>query len=191
MRPVRLYASDRQLCCEPGVVRARPRGAAEQPLVSKYVALLLDEEERRPMGTVTFIQDAADASSPTRVLVSLRGLPAGPHGLHVHEFGDISDGCMTAGAHWNPDGTLHGGRYDERGVRHVGDLGNVVAGSDGRAVEDFVVADLPLAGNRGILGRALVLHYGQDDLGRGNHEDSHTTGNSGGRMACGVIGVSK
>lgn len=186
------------------LVRVRPAGHVAFERAATYVrqptragapvvklsALLLDEKERKPVGIVIFEQ-AAGADAPTRVHVRLTGLPPGAHGLHVHEFGDISDGCMTAGAHWNPDGSVHGGRNDPPHRRHVGDLGNVVADESGNVDEEFVIGDMPLMGSRGILGRALVLHYGQDDLGKGGHADSLTTGNSGGRMACAVIGVAK
>lgn len=153
----------------------------------EYVASLRDEETGRAFGTVAFAQQVT--GGPTNVRVDLSGLPAGKHGLHVHEYGDVSGGCMSAGAHWNPDSTDHGGRS---GTRHVGDLGNVTADvASGVVKEEFDVADLPLLGPRGILGRALVLHFDEDDLGLGPHEDSKTTGHSGGRMACGVIGVAK
>lgn len=48
---------------------------------------------------------------------------------------------------------------------------------------------ISLSGDRCILGRAVVVHEGEDDLGRGGHKDSKTTGNAGGRVACGIIGV--
>lgn len=154
--------------------------------VVQYVASLRDEDTGRTFGAVTFSQPAT--GGPTTVSVKLAGLPPGRHGLHVHEYGDISGGCMSAGAHWNPDNTDHGGRS---GVRHVGDLGNVNANSAGVVDEIFNVADMPLMGPRGILGRALVLHFDEDDLGLGSFADSKTTGHSGGRMACGVIGIAK
>jgi Cu-Zn family superoxide dismutase len=71
----------------------------------------------------------------------------------------------------------------------VGDLGNIKAGDDGVAKVEFLdpVVDLT-GGPRGIVGRSLVVHEGQDDFGRGRDEESVKTGNSGARMCCGVIG---
>ena len=75
-------------------------------------------------------------------------------------------------------------------IRHVGDLGNVTAGEDGVAkyeLEDHLVQ---LSGETSVIGRSFVVHAGIDDLGQGGHELSPTTGNAGGRLACGVIGLS-
>ena len=74
-------------------------------------------------------------------------------------------------------------------MRHVGDLGNVEAGENGEAeynAEDTLVT---LFGPYSVLGRSCVLHANVDDLGLGGHELSSTTGNAGGRVACGVIGT--
>lgn len=119
---------------------------------------------------------------------SITGLAAGEYGFHVHELGDI-DTCTSAGAHFNPDENNHAGREDP--VRHVGDLGNVVfVGSDTAvAALDYVDTVIALRGRNNILGRTLVLHEERDDLGLGGLDVSLTTGNAGGRVACGVIGI--
>ena len=101
----------------------------------------------------------------------------GLHGFHVHEFGDNTNGCMSAGPHFNPHGKTHGGPTHE--VRHAGDLGNVIAGENGIAKIDIVDKQISLSGNLGILGRTVVVHADQDDLGDGGHELSKTTGNAG------------
>ena len=114
------------------------------------------------------------------------GLTPGKHGFHIHQFGDNSNGCMSAGGHFNPKGQTHGAPEDS--VRHVGDLGNVIADASGVAAIDLVDAQLALSGENSIVGRSLVVHAGEDDLGKGGHELSATTGNAGGRVGCGVIG---
>lgn len=73
--------------------------------------------------------------------------------------------------------------------RHVGDLGNVVADSSGVAKIDFSDNVISLSGEHCIIGRAVVVHSGEDDLGLGGQSDSLTTGHAGDRLACGVIGI--
>ncbi|KAI9285733.1 Cu,Zn superoxide dismutase SOD1 [Umbelopsis sp. AD052] len=138
-------------------------------------------------GTITFTQESE--SAPTFIEASVSGLTPGKHGFHVHEFGDNTNGCTSAGSHFNPFGQTHGAPEDS--VRHVGDLGNVVADAEGKA--SFKTQDnlVKLIGPQSVIGRTLVVHAGEDDLGKGNHELSKTTGNAGDRWACGVIGVAK
>jgi len=124
---------------------------------------------------------------PTTLTGSITGLKPGKHGFHVHQYGDLSNGCTSAGAHFNPFGKTHGGPSDEN--RHAGDLGNVDAGSDGKA--DINITDhlVSLIGPTSVIGRALIIHADIDDLGKGGHELSSTTGNAGARVGCGVIGI--
>ncbi|KAG0468490.1 hypothetical protein HPP92_017818 [Vanilla planifolia] len=92
-----------------------------------------------------------------------------------------------AGAHFNPAGKEHGAPEDEN--RHAGDLGNVIVGEDGTANVDVTDSQIPLSGPNSIIGRAVVVHADPDDLGKGGHELSKSTGNAGGRLACGIIGL--
>ena len=126
--------------------------------------------------------------SKCKITAEIKGLTPGQHGFHIHQFGNLTQGCKTAGPHFNPFGKTHG--CPGREERHVGDLGNVVAGDDGVAkleIEDELVS---LFGENTVYGRSFVVHAGVDDLGDGGHELSKTTGNAGGRLACGVIGIS-
>ena len=84
-------------------------------------------------------------------------------------------------------GKTHGGPGDAQ--RMVGDLGNVVADESGVAKVDFTDAVASLIGPHSIIGRSLVVYAGEDDRGRGGHENSSTTGNAGPRIAAGVIGL--
>uniref|UniRef100_A0A856PS94 Superoxide dismutase [Cu-Zn] n=1 Tax=Benthodytes marianensis TaxID=2502088 RepID=A0A856PS94_9ECHN len=138
-------------------------------------------------GTIYFNQ-AANGPSVT-VSGEVKGLTPGQHGFHIHEFGDNTNGCTSAGGHFNPTKQVHGGPTDA--VRHVGDLGNVTAGNDGIAKINIQDSVMSLTGQNSIIGRSLVVHEGVDDLGKGGHEQSLTTGNAGGRAACGVIGIKK
>jgi len=142
-------------------------------------------------GVVTFTQPVSGGK--TSVTGTITGLKAGKHGFHIHAYGDLSNGCVSAGPHYNPHGKQHGGPGDEN--RHAGDLGNVevAATADGTNKLDFSLDDhqVSLVGPHSVLGRSLIVHADPDDLGLGGHADSKTTGNAGGRLACAVIGVAQ
>jgi len=138
-------------------------------------------------GTIWFNQEGD--GKPVAVSGEIKGLAAGLHGFHVHEFGDTTDGCTSAGPHFNPKGKTHGGPGDAE--RHAGDLGNVTAGGDGVAKIDLKDVQISLFGENSVVGRTMVVHADPDDLGKGGHELSKTTGNAGARVACGVIGLAK
>ena len=91
----------------------------------------------------------------TRVTGQITGLAPGKHGFHIHQFGDLTDGCTSAGAHFNPFNKEHGGPSDDD--RHAGDLGNVIAGSDGVAIVDIVDREIPLDGPYSVIGRSVVV----------------------------------
>ena len=111
----------------------------------------------------------------------------GEHGIHIHEFGNLSNGCTSAGAHFNPYGNTHGGPSES--VRHVGDLGNLLVTPDGNAVLNIYDNLCALYGANSIVGRSIVVHAGKDDLGKGGDDESKKTGNAGARLGCGVIGL--
>uniref|UniRef100_A5HIG4 Superoxide dismutase [Cu-Zn] n=1 Tax=Caragana jubata TaxID=283153 RepID=A5HIG4_9FABA len=135
-------------------------------------------------GTISFSQEG---NGPTTVTGNLAGLKPGLHGFHVHALGDTTNGCLSTGPHFNPQGKEHGAPEDVN--RHAGDLGNVNVGDDGTAKFTITDSQIPLTGPNSIIGRAVVVHGDPDDLGKGGHELSKTTGNAGGRVACGIIGL--
>jgi superoxide dismutase, Cu-Zn family len=91
------------------------------------------------------------------------------------------------GPHFNPKNATHGG--PQSAVRHAGDLGNVPTDARGNAKGIIEDSHIKLIGPESVIGRMVVVHAGEDDLGQGGNEESLKTGNAGGRAACGVIGV--
>ena len=158
---------------------AAPAKATVGP-VTRAVAVLHPAKDGTVAGTLTF----ARAAGAMKVSGRITGLAAGTHGFHIHEFGDCSAADFSsAGGHYNPTGHQHAGTDQPR--RHIGDLGNIEAGSDGTATVDYTDTRLRFDGAHGILGRGVIVHANPDDL------KTQPTGNAGGRVACGVIGVAK
>ncbi|KAJ5689195.1 RNA-induced silencing complex nuclease component Tudor-SN [Penicillium macrosclerotiorum] len=146
----------------------------------KAVAVL--RGDAKISGTVTFEQ--ADENTPTTISWNITGHDANAQrGFHVHQFGDNTNGCTSAGPHFNPFGKTHGAPEDSE--RHVGDLGNFTTDAEGNAVGSKSDPLVKLIGAESVLGRTLVVHAGTDDLGKGGNEESKKTGNAGPRPACG------
>lgn len=136
-------------------------------------------------GTIHLEQ--ASASAPVSVSGKLTGLEKGLHGFHVHVYGDNTNGCTSAGSHFNPGNKTHGGPTDHE--RHAGDLGNITADGSGTANVSISDGKISLQGDLNVIGRTIVVHAKPDDLGKGGDEESKKTGNAGARLACGVIGI--
>ena len=128
-------------------------------------------------GTVSF----QAVGQKVRVEARVAGLTPGAHGFHVHEAGDCSaPDASSAKGHFNPAGRPHG--HHGGGERHAGDMPNLVADSSGRATLSAELDMLSLTeGPGGILKRSVVIHADPDDY------KSQPAGNSGKRVACGVI----
>ncbi|CAF1490510.1 unnamed protein product [Rotaria sordida] len=116
------------------------------------------------------------------------------HGFHVHrdplKIGEFS--CTAAGPHFNPYNTTHGPITANIKNRHVGDLGNVISDQAGKIninIKDSIIK--LYNGKQSIVNRCIVLHAMRDDGGKGGLPDSTTTGNSGARIACGNIVLTK
>jgi Cu-Zn family superoxide dismutase len=149
--------------------------------------------EKPCKGLVTFLMLPDDMCEIT---YRVEGLTPGKHGFHIHEFADFSKGCLSAGPHYNPFGKNHGAPWDED--RHVGDLGNIVADDSGVATGKLVDHLVKLSGPTSVIGRSVMVHADEDDLGKGDNSDpitrppvngkcSKVTGNAGARVACGEI----
>merc|ERR1712098_475676 len=106
-------------------------------------------------GTVTFEQ--ASESSPTTITWDITGNdPNAERGMHVHQFGDNTNGCTSAGPHFNPHGKTHGAPTDE--TRHVGDLGNFKTDGQGNGKGSTTDKLIKLIGPESVIGRTVVVH---------------------------------
>jgi len=143
-------------------------------------------EIRDPAGRVVARAIVEQAGDSLRIRVDAAGLAPGTYGAHVHAVGRCDPPSFaSAGPHWNPTGRQHG-RDNPQG-RHMGDLPNLVVGSDGRGSFENSVPGAALAGGSpGTLldadGAAVVIHAQADDY------RTDPSGNSGARIACGVLG---
>lgn len=116
-----------------------------------------------------------------RVVADVRGLPAGPHGMHVHVEGDCGEGGAAAGPHFNFLAPAEQGEGASSPDRITGNLGELQADASGRVRLEGVVKLAQLEGPRSIAGRAVVVHA------EGNDPSAPPDGNAGARIACGVI----
>merc|ERR1711918_105546 len=114
-------------------------------------------------GTIRFEQTDADTC---RITYEIKGLAPGLHGFHVHEKADFSDGCNSAGPHYNPFAKTHGAPGDDE--RHVGDLGNIEPNAEGVAKGEIIDRLVKLEGATSVIGRSMMVHADPDDLGTGN-----------------------
>lgn len=124
-----------------------------------------------------------------KITYEISGLTDGKHGFHIHRCGDITKGCAGGCDHFNPTNSLHGGPHSKQ--RHAGDLGNIIAKNGGFAKGSINVRDLSCdhRSSKSIIGRMIIIHKDEDDLGKGGNEESLKTGNAGPRIACAVIGI--
>ena len=155
--------------------------AAKSPTSSNGISVLHPTAGNKVSGTVTF----TPVADGVQVHAEIKGLTPGKHGFHIHEFGDCSAAdASSAGAHFNPTNQPHAG--PEAAARHEGDMGNVDADVSGNAKLDYVDHQISLANDaKSAIGRSVVVHAKPDDL------KTQPSGDSGSRIACGVIGWAK
>lgn len=161
-------------------VSAGPNTYLEAPSAQRGQAALLDPSGS-PIGSASFVEQRQNV----RIEISVTKLPPGIHGVHLHAVGKC-DGpdFASAGPHFNPTGAAHG--LDNPKGPHAGDLPNLTVGSDGRGtlVAFTSLVDLAPGASQSLLqaaGTAIVVHANADD------EKTDPSGNSGGRIACGVV----
>ncbi len=141
------------------------------------VAVLEPTKGNTAAGKVTFVQKG----EKVYVVAQVSGLSPGGHGFHVHEKGDCSaDDGMSAGGHFNPTGKPHGNPAEAE--HHAGDMPMLMADGNGEAK---LSAELPVVtvggGATDLIGKSVIVHKDPDDY------KTQPTGNSGARVACGVI----
>lgn len=160
---------------EEAEVGDQPQVSEQQPL--QATAELQPTEGNTATGTVSF----EEIDGRVRIEAHVSGLEPGTHGFHIHETGDCSaPDATSAGGHFNPDQTQHGSPEDD--VHHAGDLGNLEADEEGNAHLELEVDFITLSeGAHSVMGKAVIVHAGPDDL------KTQPTGNAGARLACGVI----
>ena len=138
--------------------------------------------------TVGWARLVEDAAGIVHVNVHVKGLTPGLHGIHIHGVGACSPTFAAAGPHYNPLGRTHG-LLSTTGA-HAGDLPNLVVNEDGVGHLDTTTDRVTLTGGlttlfdttAGAVGSSLIIHANEDD-----QVTNATNGNSGGRIACGVI----
>ena len=156
-------------------------GCASMPATGPAaVATLESTKGNATAGTVIFAQKGDKLVVTARV----SGLSPGAHGFHIHEKGDCTSGDgMSAGGHFNPHGKAHGS--PSAPDHHAGDMPMLVADSYGEATLTAELDVVAIGGGAAdVIGRSVIVHQDADDF------KTQPTGNSGARVACGVIAKS-
>jgi len=142
--------------------------------------------------TIVGSAEVRSEKNGSRLIAEFTRLPKGKHGFHIHRAGDLrGEGCAGACDHYHVGSPVsHGGapisgnKTRKNRQRHSGDLGNIEL--KGKKVRySYFLPDIK---PQDLWGRSLIIHADEDDLGRGGHEDSHTTGHSGARIGCAIFG---
>jgi Cu-Zn family superoxide dismutase len=157
---------------------AAPADAAAAPASPKTIEVPL---EAKSGSKLTGKAVLTETEGGVHVVLTVEGISPGDHGAHVHDKGDCSaaDGS-SAGGHFNPQTQDHG--LPGAPKRHLGDLGNITIGKDGKGSLDITAPGANLKANdtASFVGRAIIVHAKKDDGGQ-------PTGNAGDRIGCGVI----
>ncbi|NRR91904.1 superoxide dismutase family protein [Winogradskyella undariae] len=159
----------------------KTEAAKETSISQKSLSIALDPKSGSNVeGTIKFSEENGTVS----MVGTITGLEEGKHAIHIHEKADCSanDGT-SSGGHWNPTAQPHGAWGDEAGY-HKGDIGNLTANSDGKATITKTTDEWCIGcedDTKNILGKAVIVHIGVDDL------KSQPSGDAGTRIGCAGI----
>ncbi|HEX4339207.1 MAG TPA: superoxide dismutase family protein [Polyangiaceae bacterium] len=158
---------------DPAAAPAEAASAAPEPPKAASFDITAKSNSKLT-GNVTL----TDTGSGVDVVITLAGVKPGKHGAHVHENPDCSaPDAKSAGSHYNPDSHPHG--LPTAAEHHVGDLGNIDVGKDGKGKLEITMpgANLKQGDPHSFLGRSIIIHEKLDDGGQ-------PVGNAGGRIGC-------
>jgi superoxide dismutase, Cu-Zn family len=172
-------------CAEQRHTRQHVEGMIEQPGPAeeegrRAVAALQAKSGSEISGRAVFTEGA---DGRVTLVLEVENAPPGPKAVHIHEFGDCGDPkAMSAGDHWNPTDAAHG-KLHHTEEAHLGDIGNIEIGQDGRGRLEFTTDKWSIGGppETNIVGRSIIVHAEADDF------ETQPTGGAGDRIGCGVI----
>lgn len=168
--------------CATDTEATEPEGA----IVSTIGPPILTADVRDAQGRSRARATVEQSGDSLRVRIEASGMGPGSYGAHIHAVGRCDPPAFTtAGPHWNPIGQMHG-KDNPKGM-HKGDLPNLMVGADGRGSFEYTIPNAVLSGMLPTKlvdadGAAVVIHARPDD------HRTDPSGNSGGRIACGVLG---
>jgi superoxide dismutase, Cu-Zn family len=158
---------------------AEAPAAAEAPAPPKTLEVTVQAKSKSKLSGKATLTETPEG---VKIMLALENVaPPGDHGAHVHEKGDCSaDDAASAGGHFNPGGHPHA--LPAGSPRHLGDLGNINIGKDGKGTLEIVAAgaNLKEGDPSSFLGKSIIVHEKKDDGGQ-------PTGNAGGRIGCAEI----
>lgn len=164
----------------PPATETAPAPATGAPAPASAQAALASASGSSVTGQLTFNA----GTDGVTISGELSGLPPNTeHGFHLHAMGDCSaPDAASAGDHFNPDNKMHGGPTSTD--KHLGDIPNIQADAGGKATVNAAIAGATLGdgGPHDLVGKAVIVHAMPDDYA------TQPSGNSGARIACGVIG---
>lgn len=173
-------------CGQPSTIQPAPAPAPApvvappppRPVPRATATAIVRDAAGRQVGSLQF----AETYGGVLITGTLNDLGLGAHGIHVHAVGKCEAPFTTAGPHFNPTNRQHG--YKNPNGPHLGDLPNLDLPAAGVRRFELVLPDVMLRGTNGLLdadGASIIVHASRDDY------LADPSGNSGGRIACGVI----